>query len=362
MFVLEALLLTFSTTPVVVALYPPQYRKRAAITGPDYERLIDHEDTSKDTDDPRLPAIGQHEWTSRVTVVLDKLEHLPSIIAMTQLLRPLLLEASLRDPAQSNDLERDGLSPSTLIDAPSFIQVLRLMELSDHTSAIVKSSAADSLDVPLRVFKTFCDINDIAVSSSLAIVPFDSLVTKVLDHARETNSQTVLVPWLPYQVPTSSNSTHPNGEQSAPQLRVVDVRTTSSDEALLQKETSPELHSQFVRGIFAQSSMNVALFVDRGRFELGYSAQRAILPFFGGPDDRLALAMVVQMCGDPKTTAKILRVANRGHAVHEREIEQTEHVYSAVNNNREAAGADVHHGAHGTNLVGHMEMLGLIQG
>ena len=78
-------------------------------------------------------------------------------------------------------------------------------------------------------------------------------------------------------------------------------------------------HSQFVRGVFAQSTTDVALFVDQSTLdsmpsivgsgigsEGGYPQH--VLPFFGGPDDRLALEFVVQICANPRTRGTVMRI------------------------------------------------------
>jgi len=71
-------------------------------------------------------------------------------------------------------------------------------------------------------------------------------------------------------------------------------------------------HSHFIRGVFAQSKMDVALFVDQGHapgeMRNAGSKHHLFLPFFGGPDDRLALELIVQLCANPKISATVVRV------------------------------------------------------
>jgi len=67
------------------------------------------------------------------------------------------------------------------------------------------------------------------------------------------------------------------------------------------------VHSQFIRGIFSHSTVDVGLYVDRGR-PGHFRHQHIFMPFFGGPDDRLALGIVVQLCAKPGATATIMRV------------------------------------------------------
>jgi hypothetical protein len=89
MFVLEALCLTFATTPTVSFLYPPHLRTRATSTGPSFANVRDPKDDESGTKD-RWPSKHDEDgvWKRRFTVVLDKLEHLPSVMAITQLLHP----------------------------------------------------------------------------------------------------------------------------------------------------------------------------------------------------------------------------------------------------------------------------------
>jgi hypothetical protein len=68
------------------------------------------------------------------------------------------------------------------------------------------------------------------------------------------------------------------------------------------------IHSQFVRGVCSQSKTDVALFVDQNTLDstsivgncdgVGVLYQHVFLPYFGGPDDRLALDFVVQICAN----------------------------------------------------------------
>ena len=79
MFVLEALLLTFMTTPVVAFLYPPQYRTRASTQG-EFGAVVDKNDKK---DPSRLEARSSGARSEdgvygtiskkRFTVVPDKL-------------------------------------------------------------------------------------------------------------------------------------------------------------------------------------------------------------------------------------------------------------------------------------------------
>jgi hypothetical protein len=76
-------------------------------------------------------------------------------------------------------------------------------------------------------------------------------------------------------------------------------------------KSASALHAQFVRGVFSRASTDVALFVDQELStpaRVAGSKQHLFMIFFGGPDDRLALEFVVQLCASPNVTATVLRM------------------------------------------------------
>jgi hypothetical protein len=154
----------------------------------------------------------------------------------------------------------------------------------------------------IAIFRTFAELNGLPVSAALSIVPFDSLATSVAEHVRAADTQLVLVPWLPStQTPEVSDTGSPSAAQD---------RGTPFDVLFRADRSTSLVHSHFVRGVFAQAGTNVALLI--GRAPLGGSEQTHLfLPFFGGPDDRLALDFVVQLCANPRVRATVLRLTKR---------------------------------------------------
>ncbi|KAI0252193.1 Sodium/hydrogen exchanger family-domain-containing protein [Lactifluus subvellereus] len=291
MFVLEALLLTFATTPTVSFLYPPHLRTRASATGSSFANIHDRKDNESGTGN-RIKQDDESVWKHRFTVVLDKLEHLPSMMAITQLLR-------LPPPAYS---QTESPSPSQStgkgVEVPAHFGALRLIELADRPSDVMKSSATDALlhtDPLLAIFHTFAELNGLPVSSALSIVPFDALATSVGEHVRAQDTQLVLVPWLP--------------SAQAPEITEAGAAQDHSpfDSLFRTDRSTSEVHSHFVRGVFAHAGTNVALLIGRAPF--GVREQTHLfLPFFGGPDDRLALDFVVQLCANQRVCATVIRM------------------------------------------------------
>ncbi|KAH9891803.1 Sodium/hydrogen exchanger family-domain-containing protein [Cubamyces lactineus] len=341
MFVLEALLLTFMTTPAVTLLYPPEMRVRVDGAA--------HADGAQGTEGAAQRAEGfqqgredDGERRSRFTVVLDKIEHLPGMMALTQLILPPLPPYTEPTHALSSTLEGAGSDSakkdeiSLLDNSPNAVSIdaIRLIELSDRTSAVMKSSNAETLlntDPLLDIFTTFGALHGISVSNSLSIVTFDDLGSSVTEHAKRHDSQLILVPWLPphYSVdsnqanePTSNHdpaNANANANTGAITPRIAHMQNPF--EALFKSTSGPDnadvsvLHSQFVRSLFASATTDVALFVDRhmpGGPKLPHGGTyRLFVPFFGGPDDRLALEFAAQLCANPRISATVVRVSKR---------------------------------------------------
>ncbi|PPQ69428.1 hypothetical protein CVT24_001477 [Panaeolus cyanescens] len=361
MFVLEALVLTFLTTPMVTFLYPPHLRRRITTNGPTFGYVPDDEANAGKKQAIR----DEGDMRTRFTVVLDKLEHVPGMMAFTQLLQPLPPQPShnrQRTASSVHEAARHSTSSRGEISTPLMsAEALRLIELSDRVSAVMKSSVSDALlqtDPLLSIFCMYGQLNGIQVNPSLSVVKFDDLAYSVADHARNYGSDMILVPWLPpapsafdgepsdphhqagttpQQVSIALPPTATSGPP-APTSSAVKSPTSHNPFDLLFRASafkSPTgastpgghdaphsvsvIHSQFVRGVFAQATTDVALFVDQsildsasiiGKPSLGGMQQHIFLPFFGGPDDRAALELVVQICSNnPRVRGTVLRLS-----------------------------------------------------
>ncbi|TDL22140.1 hypothetical protein BD410DRAFT_770653 [Rickenella mellea] len=339
MFVLEALLLTFMTTPVVTILYPPEYRSRTTAIG-DFDN-VDRPDNEGDMDKHRGShsanlEIDESIWKIRFTVVLDKIEHLPGMMTLTQLIQPSPSRTgrSRNDRASSSSQTSEMLQYAENNAVNVLVDALRLIELSDRTSAVMKSSVADTLittDPLLGVFKTFGELNDLPISTSLSVVTHDDMATRLTDHAKYNQSDLILVPWLPPTMHPPHSSEHPMTPAiTAPSHNPFDVLFKAG---AVESSTSA-VHSHFIRGVFAETTTDVALFVDRPRSagEQGgrHGKQHILLPFFGGPDDRLALEFVVQLCSNPKISATVVKMIKSDLQMEETPIQKPSLIHRAT--------------------------------
>ncbi|KAI0307082.1 cation/H+ exchanger [Multifurca ochricompacta] len=203
MFILQALVLTFITTPLTLLIYPPHVRKAL-------------------TPSTGAASASDEFMRSKFTVVLDSIEQLPSAMTLTQLLQ----RPSRRSP---------------------------LVELTERTSAVLKSQAADALihhDPVLSVFRTFGRLNHFSMSASLSVIGYDKFPIHVTDYARENGSQVIVIPW-----PLASSHPTPSYNPFDSLFSKTSGRDDPADSLL---------RSHFVRRVFANSPSDVALFIDRG--------------------------------------------------------------------------------------------------
>ena len=320
MFVVHALILTFMTTPLVLLFYPAKYRThRQGIR----ENVGDETATG-------VTRFSDGATKTKFAVILDKMEALPAAMTMSQLLSSPFTSSPLSSERTSViekavDAKADGPDSTHTSIPPITVGILRLIELTDRTSAVFKSQEAASSfvynDPVVSVYRTFGQLNRLNVMASVSIVSQEQFPDSVAKHVSETGSQMTIIPW-PRGVTSMDGEHHKVGVRNP--FDGVFQKATTVD------QTSSVVFSDFVRNVFARSPSDVALFVDRG-LNVGYVAdnQHLFLPFFGGPDDRLALNFLGQLSENPSVTATVIRFVTKNGGT----PEDAEHIGSASPNN-----------------------------
>ncbi|WVR08918.1 hypothetical protein IAU60_005977 [Kwoniella sp. DSM 27419] len=337
MLVIVAIVLTFITTPCTIAIYPERCRTRLSDVRKDNEKSISGATSVRG-------GSGGREETHRFLVILQKLEHLSAVMFLTQLLEsPNTITRKPWNAAESigheikkeEGLGLDGSTASTpdhqLARLPTVsdqghghgqgrgmstsIDALKLIELTGRTHSVMQSAEKDQLlltDDALQLFKQFGRLRGLEVSPHISIVGQDSYPQAVAEYASDLGSELVVVPWTVPPQGSSSELIDPNAG-SKEGLGAGSSAVTSQFDSIFGSETAGSpMYTHFVRRVFSECSADIALFVDRGfgqtpSFAPG-SGQHIFLPFFGGPDDRLALRFVVQLCQHENVTATIVRV------------------------------------------------------
>ena len=307
MFVVHALILTFMTTPLVLLFYPAKYR-------------VHRQGSRRNAGDEAATGVKRFSdgaSKTKFAIILDKMEALPAAMTLSQLLSSPFTSSPLSSGHTSInekaiEVKVDGPDKSHAVP-PVTVGLLRLIELTNRTSAVLKSQEAASSfvfnDPVISVYRTFGQLNRLNVTASLSVVSQEQFPDTVAKHVSETSSQMVIIPW-PRGV-TTMDEEHQKVAVRNP-FDGVFHKTTTVD------QTSSVIFSEFIRNVFARSPSDVALFVDRG-LNIGYVSnnQHLFLPFFGGPDDRLALNFLGQLCENPSVTATVIRLVTKNGATPE---------------------------------------------
>ena len=276
------------TTPLTILIYPSRHRT--------------HIKENRDLPDVEyLPSGGSDddEFKTRFAVVLDKLEQLPAIMTVTQLLSNTFSHSTLTLSESSSDEKASIRAASS--PHPISMDALRLIELTQRTSAVMMSAEADYLlqtDPAVSVFRTFGALNRVPVTARISVASYDEFSNSVARHVDESSSQMLLVPW---KAALNEDTAGSVGFNPFDNMFKTTVTTEHSTEIV---------NSHYVRKVFAGTKADVCLIIDRGLSASGSPAdQHIFFPFFGGPDDRLALSFVVQLCaGDSGVTATVVRL------------------------------------------------------
>ena len=285
MFVVHALVLTVITTPLTLFFYPAKYRARIDGGGASVV------ETGKSPRPPSDTAIK-----SRFALILDKMEQLPAAMTICQLLQPDKSALSTLSLPVIDEKGDEVLIPSQPRIA---VNALRLIELTSRTSAVLKSQLIYH-DPVVAVFRTFGYLNRLLVSAAVSVVNYDEFTTAISNHVVDSNSHMVILPWS-----RGTPSEDDKGKTNAfnPFDGVFHKSSTHDP-------TNSFVYSEFIRKVFATSPSPVALYVDSGisTHSAIASDRHLFLPFFGGPDDRLALSFVVQLCSSPSVQATVFRI------------------------------------------------------
>ncbi|KAF9072790.1 Sodium/hydrogen exchanger family-domain-containing protein [Rhodocollybia butyracea] len=383
MFVLEAMTLTFMTTPLVTVFYPPDKRARASATGANFVNIDRKQDNVENADASTHSTDGDLKMKTHLVVVLDRIEHLPGIMALTQMIKPSLISESQQLPVLPSipvhpvsessspsaqpmvSTEMPNLTPVVSLPLPNIslppfdlalpvnhnISVLRLIELSDRTSAVMKSMSMAThpdqaamyaqYDPIMNVYTTFASLNDLNVTPALETVPYEDMARAVVSFARDValsahrrGGEMLLLPWLPPTVVGHGHESPASGTSPLDTMHnpfdslfnktpgtstpVAGSHAISSVEDRLPSAAAATIHAHFVRNVFSKATMDVGLFMDLGYKQaprpLGMmrptlaGVTHVLFPFFGGPDDRLALAIVAQFCENEKISATCLKI------------------------------------------------------
>ncbi|KAH8666395.1 Sodium/hydrogen exchanger family-domain-containing protein [Xylariales sp. PMI_506] len=315
MFVVMALVTTFATTPLVKGLYPPWYQKKLEA----WKRgEIDWDGNALGTSDSSPSDSPLELGNTRVRRLLIhlRLDSLPSIFTFITLL------------GEGNKGEDTEFGAAKAIEGfpeskkrPLEVHALRILELTERTSSVMKVQAAEEFsrrDPVVNAFRTFSQLNDVAVSSSVVVAPGEAYAQTVVTKASDQNTDFVLIPW-------SEAGSHIEDES-------IPFKTSDED------RYSSRAQRDFIQNAFSKAVCNTGIFIGNGfgglapyetarptlaRTKSGISlrsqkdaalppvgdkSHHIFVPFIGGEDDRAALHFALQLAQNRLVTLTIVHL------------------------------------------------------
>lgn len=345
-----ALVTTFATTPLVSALYPPWYQKKLD----SWKRGEIDWDGNRLVPDPNSSEQGESSLEKqrggeiRKLLVYLRLDSLPSLFTFVALLggdqaeRPVKKIHPQKATEAPNEESSQATSPSaTPYKRPLEVHGLRIRDLTERQSSVMKESEVDEfsmVDPVVNAFHTFGQLHNVAVSGELQIAPEGSYAKILTDAASTHASDMVLLPW-------SESGALAEGGNSF--LESAQSFFTSASQ------------NQFIATFFATVPCNAAIFVNKGFGALPRSEPNSLhrvattlslrsmpgpatapimdrshhifFPFFGGPDDRVALRFILRLARNSSVTVTILGITG--------DIDGDVHVTAPGTSNAKPAGS-----------------------
>lgn len=203
---------------------------------------------------------------------------------------------------------------------PLQVHGLRMFELTERLSSVMNNSEVEDSTVKdpvVNAFHTFGQLNNVATSGEVQIVPTDSFAETLTSSATAQTSDLVLLPWS--EAGTLGESGHFNSHDGS------------------QDKFISGSHSEFIKNFLADAPCNVAVLVNNGfgghakeaetpklhhavtglsnrstphltTMPIQNRSHHIFFPFAGGPDDRVALRFVLRLAHNSNVTATILYV------------------------------------------------------
>ena len=374
MFVLMAVVSTVITTPLTLWIYPESHR-----TSLDDISTHSHHGKTVPRDEEDDNETSSRLSPKRLLVVLSSFEHLPGLMTLVQLMQPTLAAANTSpvDDAAAAGIRRrrskqassseghvgeksadvsDESDPSdrgveeydtpvlasgapyasllaTRSPAQISIDALRLVELTDRTSAVMKVSESEDTmraDPIINVFQTFAHLNGLPVQSTMSVIPQEEFATAVTRRCKAAGSNFIIVPMTLSHM-SSTGSSDALGNQSAavagPSSPVTATLANplenlfgggwSSTPSESFKGRYSAQHFNVVRRIIQTAETDVGLLIERKTAPLSgerhqdsvlsrIGAQPILLAFMGGPDDRAALDLVARLCANNRNLSVLI--------------------------------------------------------
>lgn len=327
-FVVMALVTTFATTPLVSLLFPPRYQKKLAAwkngeidwDGNRLSRDESSEDGSSYSTSEKHPEL-------RKLLVCLRLDSLPSLFTFVSLLggEPTSGVTPRIHPTKNGKAvgtDKGALVPPIVSKRPLQIHGVRMLELTERLSSVMKESEVEewsARDPVVNAFYTFGQLNNVAVSGEVQLVPSGSYGDVLNERALVRRSDLILLPWsengnISELGPLGFTEPLPNafGNETYNHMISKFIDSAPCDTAVFVNNGFGALPREDVKPSLsrANTSHSIRSVVDHVTAPISDRSHHIFFPFSGGMDDHVALRFVLRLSKNPNVTATILLVNN----------------------------------------------------
>ncbi|TIA64295.1 hypothetical protein D6C77_01535 [Aureobasidium pullulans] len=318
-FVVMALITTFITTPLTMALYPPWYQKKLEAWK---KGLIDWDTGNPiNSGDDTSSIVAAKLETSKIKTLLVhlRLDNMPTLMTFVSLLAAPTKsgEAAVR---QHPMLAGKSASVAESLKAPNRpleVHGVRMIELTDRDSSVMSVSDVEEFhwkDPIINTFRNFGRLYNLRVSGEVAIALESSFAEIITSKASNENSDLLVLPW---SESGSINEQHSyNGTPATPR-RLEDTSYVSFVAAALKSATTNTAvlvnrgfggSAVAHRPTLSRQASKISLSNDRGPASspIMDKSHHIFMPYFGGADGRMALRLVLQLAENPEVTATVV--------------------------------------------------------
>ena len=247
------------------------------------------------------------------------MDSLPSVFAFVALLsgeKASTALSAVHPSKRDKGVQADG---HRSVARPLEVHGLRMLELTERLSSVMKDAEIGDLsarDPVVNAFHTFAQLNNVAVSGEIQLVPEGSYSEILNERASERNSDMILLPWsetgsfsegITANMTEVSQSAFSNSSYNHFVTHVLDTIRCSAAILInngfgaLPREDMQALHRVPTNlSIRSHPILPAAPLVDQ--------SHHIFFPFIGGLDDRVALRFVLRLARNPNVTATIVHV------------------------------------------------------
>lgn len=297
MFVIMALVTTFLTTPLTLALYPVWYRTKVE-RWRNGEIEWDGTPIVRSSDGEGADGRFKEFRLAKVVAVLDNVESMPITMMFIQMLAapqqritadPDVPHSSNSEPEYSDlsAVPTDVTIPGAFLTRQAephglWVSGLRLIDFTERTADLIQVMSGELIDGDrdpvIKTLSTFASIHHIPFEGKMAITPQQDR-SKIVMSMSQTTEDFLLTTW-------------DDEAELVRNPRLLKLNPQAREGALRS-----HIKLALIRDLFERAKCQVGVVIDRGYTESGSSAtsRRVYFPFFGGANDNLGLGLALYL-------------------------------------------------------------------